>query len=201
MPALSPRPRGPQQRAGPAWRQSRSLPDPGAQRPRPLPPPQPPPEATQAQLPRASRRRRAGGEGRTAPPAPHSDSARRPGRTSPPGEGAERQRVAPAAACLLLEVDDALHGAVPLHHAHGLQRRHLPAAARERRPARTPADSARGLGARPSRRPYIERAARAAANRGALAGLLVQLLRALRPIEGGGSRLPRGCAPISGASL
>lgn len=51
------------------------------------------------------------------------------GQDEPPGE-VQSDRVAPAAVspCLLLEVDDALHGAVPLHHAHGLQRRHIPEA-------------------------------------------------------------------------
>lgn len=114
----------------------------------------------------------------------------------------QSDRVAPATGpCLLVEVDDALHGAVPLHHADGLQRRHVPAAAGELRTTQTSATTARGLRARPSRGPYIGRSTSATANRCALSGLLAQFLGGGSANRGGRVAAARGCAPISGSRL
>lgn len=63
-----------------------------------------------------------------------------------------------------------------------------------------PATRVRGLGVGPSRGPYIGRPVRAAANRGALAGLLAQLLRGVRPIEGAEARQRAGARQSAAAA-
>lgn len=80
--------------------------------------------------PSAAARRRGRVNGTTRP---CSDSAPRP--DEPPATEQSHRTCARRGPCLLLEVDDALHRAVPLHHAHGLQRRHVPAVTEELHPA------------------------------------------------------------------